>query len=269
MRKVSFVAVACVLLFAGLAMADPSGNNVVLNEIYPNPSGTYDGAEFIELYNPTGSAIDISGWVLAGTEYGEICGGEDRWQFPSGTSIPAGGFIVVAKDGADGDDGFFEEFGFYPDFEFFDPSFAYDDDSALVDNMTLLDDDPATYYTDEITLAGGNGYGVMCRVQPNNDGYILRISGDGYAGIHYFLEGEPGDLVDWTVTPHINTGNSRNTIRVICDGPRLALFVNGNLVAEATDTKFTSGDIALTATTYETEPTKILYDNIRVVLPQR
>lgn len=114
-----------------------------------------------------------------------------------------------------------------------------------------------------------NGYGVMCRVQPDNDGYIFRISGDGYAGIHYFLEGEPGDLVDWAETPHINTGNSRNTIRVICNGPRLALLVNGNLVAETTDTKFTSGDIALAATTYETEPTKILYDNIRVVLPQR
>ncbi len=176
MRKVSFVAVACVLLFAGLAMADPSGNNVVLNEIYPNPSGTYDGAEFIELYNPTGSAIDISGWVLAGTEYGEVCGGEDRWQFPSGTSIPAGGFVVVAKDGADGDDGFFEEFGFYPDFELFDPSFAYDDDSALVDNMTLLDDDPATYYTDEITLAGGNGYGVMCGGYSNADVVYLYTS---------------------------------------------------------------------------------------------
>jgi hypothetical protein len=176
MRKVSFLAVACLMLFAGLATADPSGNNIVLNEIYPNPSGNYDGAEFIELYNPTGSAIDIGGWVLAGTEYDETCGGEDRWQFPAGTSVPAGGYVVVAKDGADGDDGFYEEFGFYPDFEFFDPSFAYDDDSPLVDNMTLLDDDPATYYSDEITLVGGNGYGVMCGGYSNADVVYLYTS---------------------------------------------------------------------------------------------
>jgi len=176
MRNVSFVAVACLLLLTGLAMADPSGNNIVINEVFPNPSGSYDGAEFIELYNPTGSSIDIGGWVLAGTEYDETCGGEDRWQFPAGTSVPAGGYIVVAKDGADGDDGFFEEFGFYPDFELFDPSFSYDDDSALVDNMTLLDDDPATYYTDEITLVGGNGYGVQCGGYSNADVVYLYTS---------------------------------------------------------------------------------------------
>lgn len=164
MLKSSFIAAAVLVLALGTAAANPSGTNVVINEIYVDPAGpgAYDGAEFIELYNPTVSPIDISGWVLCGPEYDQTCGGEDRWQFPATTMIGAGGYIVVAKDAHDGADGFYEEFGFDPDFEMFDPSFSNDHDAAGVLNMTLLDDDPATYYSDEIQLVGGSGYGIIC-----------------------------------------------------------------------------------------------------------
>jgi len=178
----TFVLAAMVLIVtSGIAAADPSGNNVVITEIYPNPPGTYDGAEYIELYNPTDSDIDIGGWVLCGTEYEASCGGEDRWQFPVGTSIPAGGYIVVSKDGNETgqpyDDSFYHYFGFNPDFEMYDPSFQYDYDSPAVPNLTLLDDDPATYYSDEIQLVGGKGYGVMCHGYSNADVVYLYTSG--------------------------------------------------------------------------------------------
>jgi hypothetical protein len=162
MMKLSVLVAAVLVLAFGVAMADPSGDNVVINEIYPDPTSYYDGAEYIELYNPTPDPIDIGGWVLCGVEYDQLCGGEDRWQFPVGTTIAAGGYITVAKDGADGDDGYYEEFGIYPDFEMFDSSFLYDDDSAFVANMVLLDPDPAETYSDEIQLVGGKGYGIMC-----------------------------------------------------------------------------------------------------------
>ena len=95
---------------------------------------TYDGAEYIELYNTAATPVDIGGYVLAGPEYGQLCGGEDRWQFPVGTMIGANDYIVVAKDAHDGDDGFFEEFGIEADFELFDPSFFADNDYLFVAN---------------------------------------------------------------------------------------------------------------------------------------
>jgi hypothetical protein len=178
MMKTSFIAAAILVLALGTAAANPDTTNVVINEIYADPPGTYDGAEFIELYNPTASPIDISGWVLTGTEYGgaTYCGGEDRWQFPASTTIAAGGYIVVAKDAHDGDDGFFENFGFECDFEMVDTTFVAEHDYAGVPNMTLLDNDPNTGYSDEIQLVGGRGYGVICGSTSHADVVYLYTS---------------------------------------------------------------------------------------------
>jgi len=160
MRTITLTAAVLVLATA-MAAADPSGNNVVINEIMVNPAGTYDGAEYIELYNPTGAAINLAGWVLCGTEYDQLCGGEDRWQFPTGSSIPAGGYLIIAKDGGDGDDGFYEIYGFYPDYEMYDSSTGFVElDNPNVTNLILLDQDLA--HSDEIQLVGGRGYGIMC-----------------------------------------------------------------------------------------------------------
>jgi hypothetical protein len=61
---------------------------VVINEIhYQPPEG--GNLEFVELYNPTGSEVDAGGWAF-------IDG--IRAQFPAGTVIPAGGFLVVARN---------------------------------------------------------------------------------------------------------------------------------------------------------------------------
>ena len=86
-------------LFLALSLASPmAAQTVVINEIMPNPGSEYDGAEFIELYNPTGSSVNISDWVIAGTEFDGTCGGEDLWAFPPGSSIPAMSYVVIAKD---------------------------------------------------------------------------------------------------------------------------------------------------------------------------
>jgi hypothetical protein len=108
-----------------------------------------------------------------------------------------------------------------------------------------------------------NGYGVMCRLQGNDDGYIL-IIGDGYASIIKIENGESIVLVDWTESSAINPGNSSNQLQAVCAGSSLQLFANGELVAEAQDSSFTEGDIGLYATTYEVDPTEIHFDNLAV-----
>ena len=72
--------------------------SVVINEIFYDPPDN-SRSEFVELHNPTASAIDLSGWSFTkGITY----------TFPHGTSIEAGGYKVVAMDPAV----FLTQFGF-------------------------------------------------------------------------------------------------------------------------------------------------------------
>ncbi len=63
--------------------AGPYAEGVLLNEIQPR------GAEYIELYNPTGAALDLSGWRLD-----DIPGGTSPYTLPGGTVLGPGGFLV-------------------------------------------------------------------------------------------------------------------------------------------------------------------------------
>ena len=93
------------------------------------------------------------------------------------------------------------------------------------------------------------------------------ISGDGYYSIQIVVEGDWNPLVEWTTSGVIRQGDATNHIRAVCDGTHLALIVNGELLAEVEDTTYTEGDIALTATTLEDEPTEVHFDNLVVYTP--
>lgn len=112
-----------------------------------------------------------------------------------------------------------------------------------------------------------NDYGVMCRVQDNNEGYFLLISGDGFYSILLRAEGSFTPLVDWASSEAFNLGNATNQIQATCDGDSLTLTVNGNELASTTDSTFSSGDIALTATSYEAASTEVHFDNLEVRAP--
>lgn len=63
---------------------------IVINEIMynPPPSGA-DTLEYIELYNKTGNAVNISGWHFTqGVTF----------SFPANTSMPANGYVVVTEN---------------------------------------------------------------------------------------------------------------------------------------------------------------------------
>jgi hypothetical protein len=115
-----------------------------------------------------------------------------------------------------------------------------------------------------------NAYGVVCREQGDGGGYYLRISGDGYYSIAKADVGGGEEfipLVDWEESSAINKGNATNHIRAVCNGSTLELSVNGERVATAEDSTFSTGDIAFTATTYESEATEIQFDNLVVRAP--
>jgi hypothetical protein len=44
-----------------------AANEILINEVELNPPGTDSGAEKVELYNPSSSATDVSGWTVSST----------------------------------------------------------------------------------------------------------------------------------------------------------------------------------------------------------
>ncbi|HHA19439.1 MAG TPA: PKD domain-containing protein, partial [Methylophaga sp.] len=68
----------------------PSTGHIVINEIEQNPYGDDAGNEWVELFNPTDSAIDVSGWKLQ-TTHGNI----ETHYIPEETTINSGGYLVI------------------------------------------------------------------------------------------------------------------------------------------------------------------------------
>jgi|GEM_PF-1461269 len=80
----------------GIAMAPQSPSGVVINEINYDDSGS-DDFEFVEIYNGSGAAVDISNWTLNGID--GTTSGNGLVTFAPGTILPAGGFRVVGDPG--------------------------------------------------------------------------------------------------------------------------------------------------------------------------
>ncbi|MHC5109336.1 MAG: lamin tail domain-containing protein [Planctomycetota bacterium] len=78
------------------------GPVLVINEIMQNPSAVADSAgEYFELFNPTGSPIDINGWTIADNDF-------DSHVIDSinGTTVvPAGGYLVLGVNADQGVNG--------------------------------------------------------------------------------------------------------------------------------------------------------------------
>jgi hypothetical protein len=63
--------------------------DVIINEIHYDPDVKTELVEFVELYNPGSAEIDLTGWYFS---KGII------YQFPAGSVLPAGGYIIVAQN---------------------------------------------------------------------------------------------------------------------------------------------------------------------------
>ncbi len=91
-------------LYDGSGSPVATGVGVRINEVMtsnkgavPDTNGNYP--DWIELYNTTQSAVNISGFGLSDDKLSPA-----KWVFPSGTSIPAGGYLIVFCSG-DSNDG--------------------------------------------------------------------------------------------------------------------------------------------------------------------
>ena len=124
---------------------------------------------------------------------------------------------------------------------------------------------------DAIKLAGpnDNDFGLMCRYQDKNNFYAFLISSDGYAGILKVEDGKykvvSGSQL--TATTQVRTGEALNHIQADCIGQTLALLVNEQVVAQAQDGGFTTGEVGVIAGTNATPGVDIFFDNFVVSKP--
>jgi len=114
-----------------------------------------------------------------------------------------------------------------------------------------------------------NDFGIICRYQDPSNFYYFLISSDGFYTIAKWGGGEQvlisSDNMEYSDI--INQGYASNKIRADCIGNRLVLWVNDQILVEATDTAFTTGDVGLIAGTFGTPGTDIIFDDFMVREP--
>ncbi|WP_339016899.1 ExeM/NucH family extracellular endonuclease [Corynebacterium hesseae] len=95
--SLAIAALVSTCIVAPQASAAADGSNAVISEVYGgggNKNAPFTN-DFIELYNPTGSAIDLTGWSV---EYFSSKGNSGGKHELSG-SIPAGGYFLIQEGG--------------------------------------------------------------------------------------------------------------------------------------------------------------------------
>ena len=128
-----------------------------------------------------------------------------------------------------------------------------------------------TIDVDATKVAGddNNDFGVVCRYKDGENFYFFVISSDGYYGIGKIKDGQQVlvGMESMPPTDVVKQGNATNHIQADCNGSTLRLTVNGQLLAETTDTDLTSGNAGLLAGSFEHPGTDILFDNFVVREP--
>ncbi len=87
---------SALIVAATMAFAQVPGSVVITEVMYDDTAST--DLEWVELHNTTGTAIDLSDWVLVDDSVYPADGGEGAIQIPAGTSIAAGAYLVISRD---------------------------------------------------------------------------------------------------------------------------------------------------------------------------
>jgi hypothetical protein len=98
----------------------------------------------------------------------------------------------------------------------------------------------------------------------NGDGYLFLVAGGGRFAIMRSLGRGLTPLVNWTESSAINAGAAQNRIRAVCMGNYLALYVNGQFLADVSDDTYTDGQVALLAAAAGRTGVQVSYDNLTV-----
>lgn len=253
-----------------------SGTSILISEVAYDGIGTEADSEFVELYNPSGVAVDLTGWSIS----------DNFATFTLSGSIPAGGFFVVADNQA----GFEATYGVSAN--------QYGSTLALSNSgdQVMLSDDSGT----EVDFVAWEGYVAGWTISATTGNSLHRTSTidtdtqDDFVSeavnptISNYLSTTPpepdttpptvsitnpaaGATLGGTVT--ITTSSSDN---VAVD--YVEIFIDGSLVATASSyawdtTTVTDGSHSISATAYDTsgnsnsDAISVTVDNANYVPP--
>ena len=111
---------------------------LVINEINYKSSDEKDSGDWVELYNPNETALDLSNWVLKDKQ------DTNTFVLPAATTIPSKGFLVLVKNGNDFSVVFPSVDNAIGDFDF---GFGSEDAVRLFDDKGVLIDE--VFYTSQ------------------------------------------------------------------------------------------------------------------------
>jgi hypothetical protein len=111
-----------------------------------------------------------------------------------------------------------------------------------------------------------NGYGIMCRADTHNNGngYYFMINANGYYSIQIGKGESILPLVDWTASNRIHAELDQNTIRAVCLDDHLAMYVNGELLAEVTDENYAVGYAGIAIAAAPNSDMDAAFDNLMI-----
>lgn len=109
-----------------------------------------------------------------------------------------------------------------------------------------------------------SSYGVLLRYIDDGNFYRFDLTGDGYYAVSKLEYGEWVTLVDWQESAHVKVRGEVNRIRVVCQGPRMTLYVNGGELASVEDSSFERGDVGLFASTFTDPNVEVEFDNLEI-----
>jgi len=109
-----------------------------------------------------------------------------------------------------------------------------------------------------------NAYGLLFRYQDRDRFYMFLISGDGGYLIAKQLPQGGVILQEWTVSPYINKDASINHLKVMAQGPRMAMFINDEHIATVTDDSLAKGQIGLIVGALDEPNVHVSFDNLVV-----
>lgn len=129
--------------------------------------------------------------------------------------------------------------------------FSFEADLAKVTGSSAL----ALYFRGD-----GDISGTTC-----NNGYIFDLlPEDGKYAIFKFISGELIYLVQWTNSELVNGIGETNHVKVVCTGPEMQFYLNGELVENLTDNTFSGGYVGFWSFKFNNELAQ--FDNARLII---
>ena len=171
----------------GTSSTSPSG--IVINEVVAHTDVPQSDA--IELYNPTGQAIDVSFWFLSDSITSPF-----KFRIPADTIIPSGGYLVYDES----------DFNLNPtnpgvnDF-----ALSSNGDNVVLSRPTIVSGSVSTFVEDSVSF-GATFNGESLGLLPNGSGQLSRLAATSLGSANG--DTEVGPLVISEVNYHPDSPNS-------------------------------------------------------------